>query len=285
MASYDIFSQWDYRIALDPKPAAAGAKQGPMYASPAEPDGCAIVYVHAGKCLYAESKEQGELEAGALLLSSGGFIDVTAADERCIVTVIRFDPPLLQPLLKPFSPVRVLQPFENLAVWQQPLAEAERSEMDLLLERLDRFHGSADPLSQGRQRAAAVDLLLFICGQCQEKLLERKKPPTEKEKVVREIITFIESRYMDDLSMEQLEAHIHLSKYYMMKLFKELTGMTIFHYLNHFRINQAKVLIYVNKELSITEVGYQVGFKQPSHFSRNFKEIVGLSPEQYRRMV
>lgn len=52
---------------------------------------------------------------------------------------------------------------------------------------------------------------------------------------------------------------------------------------NHRRISQARILILLDKERPITDIGLAVGFKHPAHFSRNFKHVLGMSPEQYRR--
>ncbi|WP_409344700.1 helix-turn-helix transcriptional regulator [Paenibacillus sp. MBLB4367] len=301
MAYEGVLAQFDYRIAperlCDPEPSGDSGRAAAMQRRTrraSAPGKHTVVYVHEGRCVHEQGQQHDILEAGSVLLLSGdrhgtGRLAAetpSGGGNDTFVTAVQFDPAAMQPLLKQLGPVDALQLFEERSLGKQVLPAEAQEEMELLLERLERLRsGDPGPLRQGRLLAALADLLLFICERSQDAPHAERTPPTEKEKVVREVIAFIEARYMDDLSMERLETHIHLSKYYMMKLFKELTGMTIFHYLNHFRINQAKVLIFTHQELSITEIGYQVGFKQPSHFSRNFKEIVGLSPEQYRRLV
>jgi YesN/AraC family two-component response regulator len=102
---------------------------------------------------------------------------------------------------------------------------------------------------------------------------------------VQSIITFIEANYQRDIHLDEMERGLYLSKYYLVKIFKEVTGLTIFTYLYQRRINQAKVLILLEQELSLTDICYLVGFKHPAHFSRIFKQLIGHTPEKYRRSI
>jgi AraC-like DNA-binding protein len=124
---------------------------------------------------------------------------------------------------------------------------------------------------------------LFIYERYQDQTRPLTKGLTDKEALVRRVIYSIEQQYMDDLTMEEIVDRIPASRHYLMRTFKELTGMSIFHYLNLHRISQAKISLWFDEE-NVAEIGYKVGFKHPSHFSRNFKQVVGVSPEEYRRM-
>jgi len=65
-------------------------------------------------------------------------------------------------------------------------------------------------------------------------------------------------------------------------LFKQIFGNSIFRYYQEFRIKEAARKLKEEK-LSVSDVGYQMGFTNISHFSRVFKEHIGMKPKQYSR--
>lgn len=66
------------------------------------------------------------------------------------------------------------------------------------------------------------------------------------------------------------------------RLFKQIFGNSIFRYYQEFRMNEAARLLKEEK-LSVTDVGYRMGFTNLSHFSRVFQEHIGVKPKQYSR--
>jgi AraC-like DNA-binding protein len=64
------------------------------------------------------------------------------------------------------------------------------------------------------------------------------------------------------------------------RLFRQIFGNSIFSYYQEFRMKEATRLLKEEK-LSVSDVGYQLGFTNLSHFSRVFKEHIGMKPKQY----
>lgn len=108
--------------------------------------------------------------------------------------------------------------------------------------------------------------------------------PSAKDQNVQDIVTYLERNYDRDLTLDDLEKELHLSKFYMTKIFKEVTGTTIFQYLYHLRVNQAKIKLLSKQRLKIIDICHQTGFKHPAHFSRVFKQLVGCTPNEYRSL-
>jgi AraC-like DNA-binding protein len=70
---------------------------------------------------------------------------------------------------------------------------------------------------------------------------------------------------------------------YMSTLFKRFGQITPHEYIMRLKMNKAANLFLTTTQ-SVKEVGFQVGFEDPYHFSRNFKNIHGLSPRHYRNV-
>ena len=65
------------------------------------------------------------------------------------------------------------------------------------------------------------------------------------------------------------------------KLFSSIEGKTIERYIILQRIEKAKELLIYN-ENSPSEIAYQLDYSSPQHFSRQFKQMTGLSPSQFK---
>ena len=77
--------------------------------------------------------------------------------------------------------------------------------------------------------------------------------------------------------------HLNLSANYFGDLIKKETGKTAQDYIHMKLLDLAKEKIFsTNKSLS--EISFELGFKYPQHFSRFFKQHVGMSPNEYRLM-
>jgi AraC-like DNA-binding protein len=66
----------------------------------------------------------------------------------------------------------------------------------------------------------------------------------------------------------------------MRKLFKQTFGKGVFEYFQSMRMQEAARLLK-EKHLTVSEVGYQLGFTNLSHFSRVFEQHIGLKPKRY----
>ncbi len=87
----------------------------------------------------------------------------------------------------------------------------------------------------------------------------------------------------EGFSIHQLSRKLLLSRSQAHRKIKALTGMSPAIYIRHIRLQKAKELL-ASKDLTISEVAYQVGFKTPVYFSQVFKEVVGVSASEWRRI-
>ena len=85
-------------------------------------------------------------------------------------------------------------------------------------------------------------------------------------------------------SVTYCAGELNLSSHYFGDLIKKETGKTALEYIQLKLIDLAKEKIH-NPLLSISEIVYGLGFKYPQHFTRLFKQQVGVSPKEYRESV
>lgn len=103
-------------------------------------------------------------------------------------------------------------------------------------------------------------------------------------RLVKIIKDYINENYHEPISLNMIAENIYLSPSYISDLFKKQTGENITDYLAKVRIEKAKILL---KDLQIKsyEIGEMVGYKDPAYFSKVFKKVVGVSPNEYRSIV
>ncbi|MBD8082833.1 helix-turn-helix domain-containing protein [Chryseobacterium caseinilyticum] len=77
-----------------------------------------------------------------------------------------------------------------------------------------------------------------------------------------------------------LSKKIGMSEPKMRKLFKQTFGQGVFDFFQYNRMQEAARLLR-DERLTVSEVGYQLGFSNLSHFSRVFKQYIGMKPKKY----
>lgn len=100
--------------------------------------------------------------------------------------------------------------------------------------------------------------------------------------IVDEVMKYIEEHYaQEDLSLNILASHVNFSPNHLSMVLSQQTGQTFIKYLTDFRMNKAKELLRCTGKRS-SEIGLEVGYKDPHYFSFLFKKTQGVTPTQYR---
>lgn len=151
-------------------------------------------------------------------------------------------------------------------------------ELDHAIDRLSR-----------RLISTNIELLLDYCLRFYERQF------ITREKVNNDILTRFEkllNGYFDNgrarteglPTVKWCASELYLSPNYFGDLIKKETGKTAQEHIQSRLISIAKEMI-MNPELSISQVSYELGFQYPQHFTRMFKKIVGMTPNEYRDNV
>jgi AraC-like DNA-binding protein len=87
-----------------------------------------------------------------------------------------------------------------------------------------------------------------------------------------------------EFSLKNLSDILQIHPTHLSRDFSRYFGTTLGNYVRLIKLNKAFNLLLTSK-LSITEVGYQCGFYDQSHFTKHFKQAYGFPPKQLQRQI
>lgn len=101
-------------------------------------------------------------------------------------------------------------------------------------------------------------------------------------KEVAEVVQFVQKNFNKDISLQQAAERVNMSTNYLSSLFKKELGLGFVEYVNQVRIEKAKELL-LNTYQKTYEIAENVGFTDESYFSRTFKKLTGVRPNEFRK--
>ncbi|WP_223067741.1 AraC family transcriptional regulator [Paenibacillus caui] len=105
---------------------------------------------------------------------------------------------------------------------------------------------------------------------------------TEIKQQINQMAGWINTRYMEPLSIEDMSRQLGYHRTYLTRMFREQLGMSPMQYLTSVRLERAAVLLRSSYPLTIEEVGHSVGYRDALYFSKLFKQKFGTAPSAYR---
>ena len=95
------------------------------------------------------------------------------------------------------------------------------------------------------------------------------------------MVNYIQEHYMEAIDMGMMAEQMGFTSAYLSKIFKRYTGTTPVKMLTNIRMHNAKKLLNTTN-LSIQEIGKNVGYPDQFHFSKTFRNVVGMNPSAFR---
>ena len=96
------------------------------------------------------------------------------------------------------------------------------------------------------------------------------------------ILSYIHKNYFNNINISDIADANNIDRTYVFKLFQKHKNMSPSQYLQHYRLDKACILLR-KTSLSITDIGYAVGFQHIPYFTKLFREYIGLTPSEYRK--
>ncbi|HLO12419.1 MAG TPA: helix-turn-helix domain-containing protein [Pseudoneobacillus sp.] len=103
----------------------------------------------------------------------------------------------------------------------------------------------------------------------------------EEKNNIQKIEEYIRQHYQQDINLQEIAERFFLNKEYISRKFKQEFNETLTDYLTKIRIEKAKELLQ-NQSLKIYEIAYQIGYQNEKYFSKVFKKLMGITPNEYR---
>lgn len=134
------------------------------------------------------------------------------------------------------------------------------------------------------RRASTLDETAAVFRECIRTLYEGGVGNETLSKTVSDILRYIHSNYARPMTLDAIADSVEMSPNYVCGLFKKEMGTNLMNYIMKFRIEKAANLM-LTTHLRSYEIAGMVGFSDESYFSRSFKKMTGVSPNEYRRNV
>ena len=112
--------------------------------------------------------------------------------------------------------------------------------------------------------------------------LERTALWNDPDGLMSDVIEYLEKHCSEDISLMQIGEEFHLTPEYLCSRFKNSTGETVGQYLKRVRIGRARILLMERPDLNLSRIGELCGYHSPSYFGKVFREMTGLTPQNFR---
>ncbi len=93
---------------------------------------------------------------------------------------------------------------------------------------------------------------------------------------------YIDSHYMEDISLEKLARLFYFSPSYFSSFFKNYTGTNVSDFILQVRLQKAKQLL-IQTDTRVYDIAAQIGYRDAGYFIRLFKRELGATPEEFRK--
>lgn len=165
------------------------------------------------------------------------------------------------------------------------LDKNQRANIQALFECLLREQNGADHLSPAASLIAAS---LYTLAQGYYQQPENRDDYNEiavYNSSLAQCIEYIDQHYKENINLSDLAKQFAMSRSSFSSLFPRFTGLSLKQYIRRKRVLEAESIIRDCPNLTMSEISLMVGYEDPSTFYRNFLQISGVSPSEYRKLI
>ena len=141
----------------------------------------------------------------------------------------------------------------------------------LLIARCNNLINNRKQLQAKFSKQADSDINIIATNSIDQDFLNRALELVEKS---------LDNRTFD---VNEFASEMRMGRTAFFQKLKGITGQTPNEFITNIRLKKSLKLLIEKPELSITDIGYDLGFTSPSYFAKCFKEVFGLTPAKYKK--
>ncbi len=247
-----------------------------------------IFFFHSGECRYVISNNIYDLVPGDILMMDGMALHKANVPEDSTYTrsILHFSPQWIKGVLKEVGGLHLLDVFKQLQHCLLRTYESEDAqELEKLfckLEEVNRTSFIERSSAELEEKVILLQILIAVNKIYEKNTVRTPTRKSEKDLHSVNIADYVQANYMEKLTLDSIAANLNLSKSYVSHVFKEMTGFTVMEYVMAYRLTQVKYLIEMKPDKTLKEIAFECGFESIPHFSRYFKEKVGVTARKFR---
>ncbi len=102
-------------------------------------------------------------------------------------------------------------------------------------------------------------------------------------RVANDLMFYIYTHIETDINIDEIASDMHIDKFYLHKIFKEVFGRNIYESIKSIRLQKASNLLLTNKQSTISQIANACGYSSQTSFIRAFKNRFGTTPKNWRQ--
>lgn len=242
-----------------------------------------LYYLFSGERYYFIEDKTYHIKTGSLVLIKPNVIHGTISYSKVGFDriLICFKKKFLAEILPILSDTDIFKCF-NEGIHVIPLESDVQNYIEFSINNILKEYNEAKTGWESYIKFALSQLILYISRHVKRPDSYEPIYINSTHKIISEITAYINNNFNEDITLNAVSDMFHISPCYCSRTFKKLVGFSFSEYINNVRIKEARKLL-AKTDMSVSEIAYQIGFNSSTHFGRIFKNIVGISPLEYRK--
>lgn len=246
-----------------------------------------IYYLMSGETYYFIKDKTFHVKAGDIVLINSYDLHRTSlvnneAKERILICL---NESFINSITSPYGYIDLFSCFKkNTPVLRLNKLNIEnvQTHLNKMLDLYTDTVNKHEKLDELHLKVMSVELLILL-----NKLTNSIEPhlvqhPSILHKKISDIVIFVDNNYMNEITLDSLALTFNISKYYFVRLFKEIIGLNFSDYLNVVRLKHSRSLL-IKTNFTISRIANEVGYSDANYYSRIFKKYCSCSPSEYKK--